>query len=465
MRYRSLNTPEHFCKDLAAYANLVGGDYLPALKRLGDGLNHKGYVTEIDDLRYSLELELFNLEVKRQRVNGRFPFVPIQVHEATDFVIGVGQTIPHLSEKAKKDLQSEIIGRIKHKEGLRSLQHEFRIAGRLSQSDYDVTFADREGGEGGFDFLAERNGEAFEVEGKCVPAFLGQAVLPEDAEIFFLALAKRFRGWSDETSIPILAIKLTKKLDTNQAMISKLIEACDRAALTRGTEMIEGYAAVTFVNAAPKTDAEKLFETMQIDSAASWSNVFLSQGKPQVAVRLESERSSRFVRSVLDTLSDSAKRQFSGNRPGALWLHIDYLPPVMFDALANAQAGASFLDLLALAVLNSPKRSHLCQIIFSGGAHLARTGTTARSGFRKVVYDSPCCRFGNARLFPPNKTIEPSQAMEGSKAKTLLAEANLRFRIAAGPKETFSVAQRQLMQRYAMSTDVIERRIAATGLF
>jgi hypothetical protein len=55
--------------------------------------------------------------------------------------------------------------------------------------------------------------------------------------------------------------------------------------------------------------------------------------------------------------------------------------------------------------------------------------------------------------------------MEGSKAKTLLAEANLRFRIAAGPKETFSVAQRQLMQRYAMSTDVIERRIAATGLF
>jgi hypothetical protein len=56
MRYRSLNTPEHFCKDLAAYADLVGEDYLPALERLGDGLNHKGYVTEIDDLRYSLEL-------------------------------------------------------------------------------------------------------------------------------------------------------------------------------------------------------------------------------------------------------------------------------------------------------------------------------------------------------------------------------------------------------------------------
>jgi hypothetical protein len=76
MRYRSLNTPEHFCKDLAAYADLVGEDYLPALERLGDGLNHKGYVTEIDDLRYSLELELFNFELNRRRVNGRFSFVP-----------------------------------------------------------------------------------------------------------------------------------------------------------------------------------------------------------------------------------------------------------------------------------------------------------------------------------------------------------------------------------------------------
>jgi len=465
MRYRSLNTPEDFSKDLAAYTDLAGEDYLPALERLGEGLNLKGYVTEIDDLLYSLELDLFNLERNRRVFSGQFSFVPTRVHEGVDFVIGVGQTIPHLSERAKKDLQSEIIGRIRHKQGLRPLQHEFRIAGALSQSDYDVIFADREGGQGGFDFLAEKNGEAFEVEGKCVPAFLGQAVLPEDAEIFFLALAKHFRGWNEENSIPVLTVQLSKTLDTNQAMISKLIEACEKAALTRGAETIEGYATVTFVHAAPKTNRDRLFEAMQIDCVASWARVFLSQGDPQVAVRLMSERPSRFVRSVLSTLSDSAKRQFSGNRPGVLWLHIDYLPPAIFDALAHAPAGPSFLDLLALAVLNSPKRNHLCQIIFSGGAHLTRTGATARSGFRKVVYQSPCCRFGNVRLFSPDKAIEPSKAMESSKAKSLLAEANLRFRIAAGPRQIVSVGQRQLMQRYATSTNVVERRIAANGLF
>ncbi len=50
----------------------------------------------------------------------------------------------------------------------------------MSFLDYDVIFADREGGRGGFDFLAQANDRAFEVEGKCVPAFLGGGGLTLD---------------------------------------------------------------------------------------------------------------------------------------------------------------------------------------------------------------------------------------------------------------------------------------------
>jgi tetratricopeptide (TPR) repeat protein len=162
---------------------------------------------------------------------------------------------------------------------------------------------------------------------------------------------------------------------------------------------------------------------------------------------------------------DTAKRQFTDTRPGIIWLHIDYLPLEIFDALAYAKTGASFLDLLALAVLDSPKRSHICQLVFSGGAQLIRKGEVARSGFRQVVYNSPSCRFGDVRLFPGGKTINLSTARAGPKAKSLLAEANIRFRIAAGPKETFSAAQRHLLQRYATSTNMAERQIAANALF
>jgi len=107
MRYRSFNTAAQFSADLAAYADLVGGDYLPALKRLGDGLNHKGYVTETDDLRFSLELQLLNLEVNRRLNKGIFSGMPTHVHEAVDFIIGIGQALPHLSEKARGDLRSD----------------------------------------------------------------------------------------------------------------------------------------------------------------------------------------------------------------------------------------------------------------------------------------------------------------------------------------------------------------------
>ncbi len=57
-------------------------------------------IIAFDDLQFSLELEVFNLDVSRRIKKGRFSFVPTDAHEGADFVIGVGQTIPHLSEKA-----------------------------------------------------------------------------------------------------------------------------------------------------------------------------------------------------------------------------------------------------------------------------------------------------------------------------------------------------------------------------
>ena len=52
--------------------------------------------------------------------------------------------------------------------GLRSLQHEMRVAGKLSKSGYEVKFEDLEG-NGGCDFLAKKNGVTYEVEAKSLP--------------------------------------------------------------------------------------------------------------------------------------------------------------------------------------------------------------------------------------------------------------------------------------------------------
>jgi c-di-GMP-related signal transduction protein len=63
MRYRSISDAAQFSSDVDAVVDLLGeSEYRQALVRLAKGLNQKGYVTEIDDLRFSLELQLLNLE-------------------------------------------------------------------------------------------------------------------------------------------------------------------------------------------------------------------------------------------------------------------------------------------------------------------------------------------------------------------------------------------------------------------
>jgi hypothetical protein len=127
MRYRSRNDGAQFSSDAAAFVNLLGQrEYLQLLQNLGAGLNHKGYVTEIDDLRFSLELQLLNLELLRIQNEGVLSGVPGHLHEAADFVLGVGQTLPHLSERARLELRGKLISGLKTN-GLRPLQHEFRI--------------------------------------------------------------------------------------------------------------------------------------------------------------------------------------------------------------------------------------------------------------------------------------------------------------------------------------------------
>ena len=464
MRYRTRSDGAQFSSDVAAFVSLLGqAEYLQLLLKLGTGLNHKGYVTETDDLRFSLELQLLNLEFLRIQTNGVFAGMPRHLHEAAEFVVGVGQTIPHLSERARWELRSKLLGGLKTN-GLRPIQHEFRIAATVSHFGYDVTFADLEGGQGGFDFLAKRGGKAFEIEGKCISAFYGQAILPQDAEKLFLALAQKFTGWTDDASIPILDITLRGRLDVNQSAISTLIDACNSAAQSRATSVVTDYATVSFLGAAPEAACDRLSDIVQIDRMSTWTNVFLSLTKPRVAVRLQSVRPSRFAPNVLATLSDTAKRQLSGSRPGVIWLHIDYLDPAVFDSLSVAEDGPSFLDLLALAFLDSPTRPHISQLIFSGGPRITRRGEYAISQFKHAVYNAPCCEFGSVRLFPGGGNMKTSGTLTGAKAKSLLSKAKLNFAVPSGPKETSTAATFAFVERLSTSSKPADRLIASAAL-
>jgi hypothetical protein len=207
MRYRPVSTPVELSKDLAEFVELVGENILfRSLWNLGRGLRNKGYVTALDDIRFSLELQLLNLMLCRDKRSGQITSIGKEVHEAVDFIIGIGQSIPYLSPKAKVKLRGQIIGGIKTN-GLRPLQHEFRVAGKLSDIGYDVQFTDLED-VGAHDLMATKSGIEFEVEAKSTPVYSGRSLLLPDAEKFFDVVRKQFDGSTDCTKISVLNLKL-----------------------------------------------------------------------------------------------------------------------------------------------------------------------------------------------------------------------------------------------------------------
>ena len=117
-----------------------------------------------------------------------------------------------------------------------------------------------------------------------------------------------------------------------------------------------------------------------------------------------SERRDKFEKNVIATISEASKTQFSGSKPGVIWVHIDYVSPESFRALSYASSGSSRLDSIANAVFHSSKREHIVQVVFSGGTYLKVDGSAWRSSFGQTIYNSPHGRFGKASLFPGGRT-------------------------------------------------------------
>jgi hypothetical protein len=278
MRYRALTQADDFSRDVATFVNFIGeSEYCRLLSNIGKGLNEKGYVTALDDLRFSLELQLVNLEILRRRESGKFAGIPEDIHEAVDFVIGLGQTIPYLTSLAQKKLRGQIIGGLKTN-GLRSVQHELRVAAAVSNLGFNVTFFDLEG-NGRCDLIAEKDAIVFEIEGKSVPIFSGRPILPQEAEKFFDEVRRGFKGWTDEDQIPILDVALKSGLDNNREGLLALVDACN--AVAKMDQTIGDKVAIHFVGTFADAPFERLEIAARLDELRSGVNVYVPREHPK----------------------------------------------------------------------------------------------------------------------------------------------------------------------------------------
>lgn len=401
MKYRKLSNPNDFARDVSAVVRLLGErDYLSRLQLIGKSLNMKGYVTPNDDLRFSLERDLLSLELTRRQRRGRFDSYPLHLHEASDFIIGLGQTIQTLSERAKRKVKSQIWSGLKTN-GLRPLQHEMRVASILDKFGCEFAFADLEQDKR-FDFLAEKDGLEFEVEAKCLNVFTGHPLAPQDADKFFHEIRRRFLGAADKKVIPALDVMVSHRLPTNLNDLWKLVDACSAVVNSRETVDVMGIGSIKFVGMLPDFNRDAIATAFELDSRIS-DHLYLSRSTPKAAIRLRSQQRTRFREKIITTVSEAAKKQFTGARPGIVWTHVNYVSPEVFDALSYATEGQSLFDTIAERVFGSPKRNHVSQLVFTGGSHLRMTEGIAQSSYRRVVYNSDCSRFANSLLIPEGK--------------------------------------------------------------
>jgi hypothetical protein len=401
MRYREINNMSDISRDIAVVVDFIGQkEYRCSLEAIRDALNSKGFVTHIDDAFFALELDLWNVELLRAQCSGSFQSLPEKCHAGVDFLIGLGQTIPILSTEAK----TRLLGRIRKglQEGLWPLQHEMRVAANLSKRGWDLSFHDLEQG-GGFDFLAIQNGKAFEVEAKAISAFTGWPIKPENLNKLLVEIKQHFVLQSD-SEIPVIGVKLSSSLSSDRTKLQELVAGFTKVAQDRASLSLSD-AVIRFIGIAPNLTFQQLQKATYLHGKMARKIILVNPSRPRVVLELDSERPVQLERKIIRTIGEAAREQFSRDKPGVVWTHINFVSDEVITHLALAQgAVACFLDRVASSALLSEKRNHLSQLVFSGGSFLNKADVIARSSYRVITYDSPICSFGTDVIFDGGRT-------------------------------------------------------------
>jgi hypothetical protein len=193
---------------------------------------------------------------------------------------------------------------------------------------------------------------------------------------------------------------LLSSLSPDRAQLEQLVAAFSEVAQTRG-ELSLLNAHIRFMGAVPNQTPGQLKRAILKHSQTARKTVFGNLQHPRLVLEIDSEKPSQLGKKIIRTISETAREQFSRSNPGVIWTHIELISEKDFTVLSsphNAQAG--FFDRIASAALLSEKRSHLGQLVFSGGFFLSKDASAARSSYATAVYNSPACRFGESFIFP-----------------------------------------------------------------
>jgi hypothetical protein len=411
MRYRKVSSVADISGDISVVMDFIGvNEYRESLSRIHRSLNSKGFVTPYDDAAFALELDLLNIEMLRVECGGDFRIFPEQCHAGVDFLIGLGQTIPVLSTKAK----TRLLGRIKKgfDEGLWPLQHELRVTANLSKNGWNISFHDLEF-DGGYDFLATKDGRAFEVEAKAISTYTGWPIKPDNLTKLQIEVKEHFDCFDDMLT-PIVGVTLPSNLPGDRTHLRQFVSQIN-SLVRNENDASNSLGDFQYMGKVPLTSPGSVMLAARMRALRTKNPVLFRPVHPRLILELASRRPNQLARRIIRTINEAGREQFSGSYPGVIWTHMNFVSKEVFRSLSTSQHGTTCLfDGIANAVYRSEKRSHISQLCFTGGSFLDRTGEAARSSSLSAIYNSPACRFGKDVLFTGGRMKDSNEKIEQS---------------------------------------------------
>jgi hypothetical protein len=357
--------------------------------------------------RYGLELA-FEAARQHQRATGRCAWPPrdTQEYQLYSFAAAVVRVYSCLTDDGKARLAGAIRRCLASEAGFGPLAFEMRTAVHLMRRGFDVQFRDLETGEG-YDFLATRDTTQIEVECKHVSADLGRQIhrreLYDLGGILRPILSQAIETKGGRFLRVTLQGRLTASREQQQTIaghIASALSGCPASA----DDTVCAVAVQEFMIPASPFDkgrqltlrdveqfVREVFGVEEAHILVNWS-----PGRGAVLLHFESRKPDRVLATLYKNLKDDAKRQFSGQRPALLCVHLADLTEMQLRELAEADRVGEGTGLQRAVNLLLHKRPHLYSIaLMADGPVELRRGLNGSRVETAVQETGPSYVFSN----------------------------------------------------------------------
>lgn len=353
--------------------------------------------------RHSLEITFGDVKKYIKNTGGRYAWPPRTADEFRlySFIALVGPVYEQLGQEGKKRLSGAIRSGLEKEHGLGPVVFEMKTAAHLMARGFDVDFRDIENG-GGHDFFAVSGETKFEVECKHISADIGRKLHRRKlynlavrlSPVLHEALNIKHGGFHVRVEIPD---RLHGNIEQHQLLTSEIQTALsngirsESASCRISIEQFDVVKSPFSIERGSNITMDKIREEFckAHDCEAGHTLFMWHPGKAAIALSIKSRKEDAVLGRILENLKKDARRQFTGQHPAFMCVHMaDLSDEQLINIAKTDQSGTVTGIQIALnKLLNDRPHLHTIALTCEGAVshQRGRTGNLSTSSVQEIA--------------------------------------------------------------------------------